>query len=96
MDRRDRGEPRDPEGETTLGVVDGWLDRGGHGAVDSLLLLVPTVEPDSYHLLLHGQLLRNHGNLFRAGFRVILKLLLQSQADVDLDSGPFLPLPVKH
>lgn len=26
----------------------------------------------------------------------ILKSLLQSQADVGLDAGPFLPLPTKH
>lgn len=35
------------------GVVDGWFDRGGHGAVDSLLLLASIAEPDSHHLLLH-------------------------------------------
>lgn len=26
----------------------------------------------------------------------ILKSLLQSQADIGLDAGPFLPLPAKH
>lgn len=46
------------------GVVDGGFDGCGHGAIDSLLLLTSIAEPDSHHLLLHGQLLCNHGDLF--------------------------------
>lgn len=55
------------------GTVHGWFDGCGHRAIDSLLLLSSVAEPDPHHLLLHGQLLCNHGDLLRAGFGVLQK-----------------------
>lgn len=54
------------------GVVAIGFERGaGHWAVDPLLLLTPVTEPNSNHLLLHGQLLRDQRDLLRVWFGVL-------------------------
>lgn len=52
-------------------VVVGFDRQTGHGAVDPLLLLTPITEPNSNHLLLHGELLRDERYLLRVGFWVL-------------------------
>lgn len=46
----------------------GW---GGHRAVDSLLFLTTVAEPDTDHLLLHGQLLWDQRNLLWVGLGIL-------------------------
>lgn len=43
------------------------------GGVDPLLLLTAIAEPDPDHLLLHVELVSDHGDLFRGRFLVLLE-----------------------
>lgn len=52
----------------------GAADNATAGWVDPLLFLPAIAEPHADHLLLHVQLVRDHGNLLRGRFLVLLEM----------------------
>lgn len=65
--------------QRTTGGEDGFDGGASSSAaatargIDPLLLLPPIAEPHPDHLLLHVELVGDHGNLFRGRFLVLLE-----------------------